>query len=157
MRSSEDMTAKKIVACSIVTGVLFILFDMVIALLTSPLFSPYADLPIWKTPPNILAGVMFDLINGFILVLVYITIYKGIPGLGWKKGLNYGIIVGLFRVVMMSFSSIVMYNFPLRVVTTSLITGYLEIVILCMILAVLYEKTIARTQSGSARTIPFIT
>ncbi|RZN38045.1 MAG: hypothetical protein EFT35_05195 [Methanophagales archaeon ANME-1-THS] len=145
------MTAKKIAACSILTGVLFLLFDMVSALLTSPLVSPYADLPIWKIPPNIVAGVIFDLINGVILVVVYITIYKGLPGLGWKKGLNYGIIVGLFRVVMTSFSSIVLYNVPLIVVTSSLITGYLEIVILCMILALLYEKTIARTQSGSER------
>jgi chromate transport protein ChrA len=68
------------------------------------------------------------------------TIYNGIPGFGWKKGLYYGLIVGLFRVVMMSFSTIVMYNIPLRMVITSLITGYIEIVILCIILAVIYEK-----------------
>ena len=75
-----------------------------------------------------------------ILVLVYGTIYKGIPGFGWKKGLNYGVIFGLFRVVMMSFSMIVMYNVPLILVFTSLITGFIEIVILCIILALIYEK-----------------
>jgi hypothetical protein len=131
---------KKILACSMVTGVLFILFDMLIAILTNPLSSPYSDLPIWKTPPNILAGVIFDLINGFILVAVYMTIYNGIPGLGWKKGLYYGLIVGLFRVVMMSFSSIVMYNIPLILVIIGIVTGYIEIVLLCIILAVIYEK-----------------
>jgi hypothetical protein len=131
---------KNILACSMVTGVLFILFDMLIAILTNPIYSPYSDLPIWKTPPNILAGVIFDLINGFILVAVYMTIYNGIPGFGWKKGLYYGLIVGFFRVVMMSFSTIVMYNIPLRLVITSLITGYIEIVTLCIILAVIYEK-----------------
>ena len=134
------MKTKKIIACSIVTGVLFVIFDMLIAIIMSPIYFPYSNLPIWKTPPNILAGLIFDLVNGFVLVAVYMTIYKGIPGSGWKKGLNYGLIVGLFRVVMMSFSCIVMYNIPLILVITSLITGYIEIVILCMILAVIYEK-----------------
>ena len=67
-------------------------------------------------------------------------IYKGIPGFGWKKGLSYGLIVDPFRVIMMSFSTIVMYNVPLILVITSLITGYVEIVILCIILTGIYEK-----------------
>jgi len=134
------MKTKKILACGIITGVLFLIFDMVIAISTSPIFSPYSDLPIWKTPPNILAGLIFDLINGFILVAAYTIVYNGIPGFGWKKGLNYGVLVGLFRVVMSSFSTIVMYNIPLTLVITSLITGYVEIIVLCVILAVVYEK-----------------
>jgi len=134
---------KKILACGIMTGVLFIIFDMIIAISTSPIFSPYSDLPIWKTPPNILAGTIFDLINGFILAAVYMMIYNGIPGFGWKKGLNYGIIVGLFRVVMTSFSTIVMYNIPLTLVITSFVTGFIEIMTLCIILAVVYEKELS--------------
>jgi len=108
-------TAKTVVY-GMMIGVLFIILDMLIAISTSPIFAPYSSLPIWKTPPNILAGTVFDLINGFILVTVYTTIYKGIPGSGWKKGLSYGVIVGLFRVVMMTFSTIVMYNIPLILV-----------------------------------------
>ncbi len=131
---------KRVLTCGIITGVLFIMFDMISSISTSPIFSPYSDLPIWKTPPDILAGVIFDLINGFILVAVYMMIYNGIPGYGWKKGLNYGIIVGLFRVVMPSFSTIVMYTIPFTLVIASLVTGYIEIVILCVILAVVYEK-----------------
>jgi len=134
------MKTKKILLCGVITGVLFLIFDMLIGISTGPIFSPYSNLPIWKIPPNIFAGIVFDLINGFILVLVYRTIYKGIPGFGWKKGLNYGVIVGLFRVVMTSFSTIVMYNVPLILVSTNLITGFIEIVILCIILAVIYEK-----------------
>ena len=104
------MKTKKILACGIITGVLFSVFDMLIAISTSPIFSPYSDLPIWKTPPNVPAGLIFDLINGFILAVVYTIVYNGIPGFGWKKGVNYGVFVGLFRVVMSSFSTIVMYN-----------------------------------------------
>jgi len=134
------MKTKKILSCGIITGVLFIVFDMFIAILTGPIFSPYSDLPIWRTPPNILAGLIFDLINGLILAAVYTIVYNGIPGFGWKKGLIYGIFVGLFRVVMCSFSTIVMYNIPLALVIASLITGYIEIIILCIILAAVYER-----------------
>jgi len=132
------MNTKRVLVSSLVIGISFIIFDMLIAVSINPLFSSYSDLLIWKTPPNILAGLIFDLINGFILVAVYTIIYNGIPRLGWEKGLSYGMIVGLFRVVMASFSTIVMYNIPLTMVITSLITGYIEIILLCIILAVIY-------------------
>ena len=131
---------RKILIVGIITGIIFIILDMLVAIATMPVLSSFADLPIWKTPPDIMAGIVFDLINGLILVGVYSVLYNAIPGEGIKKGLNYGIIVGLFRVVMMSFSVIVMYNVPLILVFTNLITGFVEVVILCMILAVIYEK-----------------
>jgi hypothetical protein len=134
------MKPKTILVCGIVTGLLFILFDMIIAIATSPIFLPYSELAIWKTPPNISAGLVFDFINGFILVAVYTVLYNGIPGVGWPRGFNYGIIVGLFRVVMTAFSSIVMYNIPSVLIVTSLLTGYIEIVIVCVLLAVIYER-----------------
>lgn len=130
--------------CGIVTGVLFILFDMVAGILTAPIYAPYTNLSIWKVPPNIGMGVVFDLINGFILVVVYDLIFNEIPGKGWRKGLNYGIIVGLFRNVMPAFSTIVMYMVPLDVVLMGLVVGYLEIVILCTVLSVLYERVVTR-------------
>ncbi len=113
---------------------------MIIAIATSPIFLLYSELAIWKTPPNISAGLVFNFITGFILVAVYTVIYKGIPDVGWQRGLSYGIIVGLFRGVMTTFSSIVMYNIPVALIVTSLITGYIEIVIVCVLLAVIYER-----------------
>jgi hypothetical protein len=128
------------VGTAIIVGVLFIVLDMLVAIITSPIFSTHSDLPIWNDPPNIMAGIVFDLINGFILVIVYQTLYDGIPDVNWRKGLNYGIIVGLFRVVMMAFSTFVMYDVPLELIITSLVAGYIEIVLLCIILAVIYDK-----------------
>lgn len=131
---------KKLLTCGLITGFLFLVFDMLIGILTSPLLPPYSSLPIWKTPPDISAGVILDLINGFILVAVYMTIYDGIPGSGWIKGFNYGVIVGLFRVLMGAFSTLVMYNIPLTVILVNLVAGYVEILLLGTILALLYEK-----------------
>ncbi|MFX1519750.1 MAG: hypothetical protein ACFFCD_07510 [Promethearchaeota archaeon] len=134
------MKLVKIVICSIIVGSLFIAFDMLIAIATSPLYALYSDLAVWKTPPNILYGMFFDIVNGFILVGVYKVLYNGIPEVRWKKGVIYGLIVGLFRVIMMAFSTFVMYEIPLILVVTSLITGYIEIIILSIILAIIYEK-----------------
>ncbi|MFQ5979912.1 MAG: hypothetical protein ACE5OZ_17410 [Candidatus Heimdallarchaeota archaeon] len=133
------MNNDKMVGTALIIGVIFIVFDMLVAIITNPIFSGHSDLPIWKDPPNIIAGILFDLINGFILVIVYKTIYDGIPGLNWRKGLNYGIIVGLFRVVMMAFSTFVMYDIPLELIITSLVAGYIEIVLLCIILATIAD------------------
>ncbi len=130
----------KIFSTCLITGILFILFDMLFAILISPIFSLYSGLTVFKIPPDIMAGMVFDIVNGFILVGVFSVIYTGLPGTGWRKGLNYGLIVGLLRVVMMSFSVIVMYSVPLGFVVATLITGYIEIVILCVILSTIYEK-----------------
>lgn len=121
-------------------GVLFLVLDMVFAVAAMPFLLSYSGLPVFKNPPDVSSGVVFDLINGFILASVYIILYKGIPGLGWRKGFNYGVIVGLFRVVMASFSGIVMYNIPSVVVAVNLISGYLEIILLCVLLALIHEK-----------------
>ena len=136
----NSMKIKNFIITGIIIGFIFLLLDMLFAIITNPLLLPYSDLPIWRIPPNILAGTVFDFINGFILVGVFMVIYKGVPGTGWKKGVNYGIIVGLFRVVMMSFSTIVMYAIPIEIVTVGLISGYIEIIILCIILSLICEK-----------------
>jgi len=134
------MKTKKLIINGIIVGFVFLILDMLFAMITSPFFSPYSDLAIWKIPPNLAAGGVFDFINGFILVGVFMMIYNGIPGTGWRKGLNYGIIVGLFRVVMMSFSVIVMYAVPIELVVISLISGFIEIIVLCILLSMIYEK-----------------
>jgi hypothetical protein len=138
--NTTAMNIRKLLVTSIITGILFVIFDMLIGILTSRLFQPYAELAIWKTPPDVLAGTVFDLVNGLILAAVYMAIFESIPGTGWKKGLNYGAIVGLFRVIMPSFSTIVMYSVPLDLVITNLVTGYAEILALCVILALVCEK-----------------
>lgn len=134
------MDLKKFIVCGVATGILFLFLDVAVAIATSPILSPYSSLPVWKNPPDIAAGTLFDLVNGFILAGVYSIIYKGIPGEGWRKGLNYGIMVGLFRVLMAAFSTLVVYNVPQEVVLVNLLAGYAEIVLLCAALALVYEK-----------------
>jgi len=130
----------KLIICSVIVGLLFILLDMLLAIALFPINSAYVDLPIWKSPPNIVAGIIFDVINGFIIVFVYNLVKESIPYESWKKGTIYGIIMGLFRVAMMAFTTIVIYNVPIVLVVANLIGGFIEIIALGILTVFLYEK-----------------
>ncbi|MBN1159775.1 MAG: hypothetical protein JXA43_00875 [Candidatus Diapherotrites archaeon] len=134
------MNAKKILMAGLITGMLFVIIDMAAAILAAPLYAPYYALPIWNLEPNLMFGILFNIINGFLLVGIYSVIYKGLPEEGVIKGLNYGIIVGTFRVLMPFFSAIVMYNIPFQLNMIGLISGFAEIVVLCSLLGIIYEK-----------------
>ena len=130
----------KLIICSVIIGLFFILLDMILAIAFFPINFAYIDLPIWKSPPNIIAGIIFDIINGFIIVFVYNLVKESIPYEFWKKGTIYGIIMGLFRVVMMAFTTIVIYNVPIVLVVANLIGGFIEIIVLGILTVFLYEK-----------------
>jgi len=130
----------KLIICSVIIGLIFILLDMLLAIALFPVNSAYIDLPIWKSPPNIVAGIIFDLINGFIIVFVYNLIKESIPFESWKKGTIYGLIMGLFRVVMMAFTTIVIYNVPIVLVIANLVSGFIEIIVLGILTVFLSEK-----------------
>jgi len=52
---------------------------------------------------NMLASNLVGFLKSLLFVLVYVWIYKGLPGKGVTKGLNYGFIVwlvGVFSVVI---------------------------------------------------------
>ncbi len=77
----------------------------------------------------------------------YLILSEGIPSDGWKKGITYGALVGLFRVVMSAFSTIVMYDIPLILVIINLITGYLEVIVLGVVTSQICEKYVNKTGS----------
>ena len=131
---------RKILLTGICVGVLFIFLDMAVAISTAPLYAPYSDMPIWKAAPDLVAGIFFDIINGLMLAGVYSVISGSIPGRGWRRGLNYGVIVGLFRVVMGAFSTFVMYDVPVLIVSVTAVAGFVEILLLCVALSLVYER-----------------
>jgi len=105
-----------------------------------PLYEYYSYLPIWQTPPNVIAGIVFDIINGFIVVGIFIIIKDGIPKEGWKKGAYYGAIMGIFRVVMFTFTIVVLLNVPILIVMLNLIAGFVESLILGIVTEFLSRK-----------------
>ncbi len=132
------MNLKKLLTSTLIIAILFIFLDAIIGILTFPLYDMQSG--VYKAQPNAAAGIIFDLINAFILVIVFHILYKSIPGKGWKKGLNYGLIVGLFRVVMSSFTAIVIYNIPTSTILITTLVSYIEIIILCIALSLIHKN-----------------
>ena len=124
---------------SIISGVLFGVLDGVINAnpLAQRLYQVYK--PIAKTSINPLAGIMIDLVYGFVMAGVFLLLYKSLPGeTGLVKGTSFGFLVWFFRVVMYAASQWVMFKVPIEALLYSLVTGLGEM----LILGVLYGLTL---------------
>jgi hypothetical protein len=127
------------VLVSIVSGILFGILDGVINAnpLAQRLYQVYK--PIAKTSVNPLAGMMIDLVYGFVMAGVFLLLYKSLPGgTGLVKGVSFACLVWFFRVVMYTASQWVMFNVPIEALLYSLVTGLGEM----LILGVLYGLTL---------------
>ena len=127
---------------SIVSGILFGILDGVINgnPLAQRLYEVYK--PIARTSINLPAGVVIDLIYGFIMAGVFLLLYSSLPGeTGFVKGVSFALLVWFFRVVMSAASQWVMYKVPVAALLYSLVAGLGEM----LILGVLYGLTLKPT------------
>ncbi len=116
---------------SLVSGILFGVLDGVINAnpLAQRLYQVYK--PIAKTSINPLAGIMIDLVYGFVMAGVFLLLYQSLPGeTGLVKGLSFAFLVWFFRVVMYTASQWVMFNVPIEALLYSLVTGLGEMLML---------------------------
>ena len=124
---------------SIISGILFGVLDGVIHAnpLAQRLYEVYK--PIAKTSINPLAGIMIDLVYGFVMAGVFLLLYKSLPGeTGLVKGVSFACLTWFFRVVMYTASQWMMFNVPVEALLYSLVTGLGEM----LILGVLYGLTL---------------
>lgn len=116
---------------SVISGILFGFLDGVINAnpLARRLFEVFR--PIAKTSINPLAGIVIDLVYGFVMAGVFLLLYNSLPGAtGLIKGVGFAVMVWFFRVVMYVASQWMMYIIPVRTLLYSLVTGLGEMLIL---------------------------
>jgi len=119
---------------SVVSGILFAVLDGVINAnpLAQRLYEVYR--PLARTSINPLAGMVIDLVYGFIMAAVFLLLYTSLPGeTGLVKGVSFAFLVWFFRVVMYAASQWVMFNVPVEALLYSLVTGLGEMLILGML------------------------
>jgi hypothetical protein len=124
---------------SMISGILFGLLDGVINAnpLAQRLYAVYK--PIAKTSINPMAGIVIDLVYGFVMAGVFLLLYNSLPGsTGLVKGLSFAMLVWFFRVVMSAASQWMMYQVPARTLLYSLVAGLGEM----LVLGVLYGLTL---------------
>ena len=124
---------------SIAGGILFGVLDGVINAnpLAQRLYQVYR--PIAKPSIDPVAGILIDLVYGFVMAGVFLLLYTSLPGAtGLVKGLSFALLVWFFRVVMSVASSWIMFNVPPGALLYSLVTGLAEM----LILGILYGLTL---------------
>ena len=95
--------------------------------------------PIARTSINAPAGVVIDLLYGFILAGLFLLLRKSLPGtVGWTKGLSFGLLAWFFRVLMNAASQWIMFRVSTATLAYTLLAGLGEM----MILGVLYGLTL---------------
>ncbi|KPJ84782.1 hypothetical protein AMJ57_05460 [Parcubacteria bacterium SG8_24] len=116
---------------SFVGGALFGIMDFLINAnaYAKRLFEAYK--PIARTSINVPAGMIIDLVYGFVMAGLFLLLYKSLPGTtGYTKGLSFGVMAWFFRVAMSAASSWMMYNIPASALVYSLVVGLVEMSVL---------------------------
>ena len=127
------------ITVSIVSGILFGVMDGVINAnsLAQKLNKVYNTIA--KTSMNIPAGIVIDLIYGFVMAGIFLLLYNSLPGeLGLVKGISFAFLAWFFRVVMYVNSQWMMFNVPIGALLYTLLTGLCEMIIL----GILYGLTL---------------
>jgi len=119
------------IVVSIVGGILFGVLDGVINAnpLAQRLYRVYQ--PIARPSIDPVAGILIDLVYGFVMAGVFLLLYTSLPGeTGLVKGISFALLVWFFRVVMYVASQWMMFTIPGEALLYSLVTGLGEMLIL---------------------------
>jgi len=131
----------RLIVTGLVASVLFLVLDMAQGMLGGWIGTRVFGLPAAQQAgigAKIKIGLAFELINGFLLALIYATVHACLPGQGWTKGLSYGLIVWALRVVMWAFSTYMMTDMAPATIGITVGTGLIEVLILGVVIAVVY-------------------
>lgn len=128
------------IAISLVGGLLFAALDGVINAnpLARSLLGVYE--PIARTSINAAAGVVIDLVYGFVLAGMFLLLSRSLPGSsGLAKGLSFGTGLWFLRVVMGAASTWLMFEVPAATIAYTVAAGLAEM----LALGILYGLTLA--------------
>lgn len=116
---------------SIVSGILFGVMDVLINAnsFARRLYIVYK--PIAKTSANAPAGIVIDLLYGFIMAGIFLLLYSSLPSeIGLVKGISFAFLAWFFRVVMQVNSQWMMFKVPMKASLYTLFAGLCEMLIL---------------------------
>lgn len=87
--------------------------------------------PISRATINAAAGIVIDLVYGFVMAGLFLVLYDSLPGdAGVLKGLAFGLIAWFFRVVMSAATQWMMFVVPVRALAYTVLTGLAEMLAL---------------------------
>jgi len=97
--------------------------------------------PIARQSINIPAGLVIDLVYGFIISGIFLLIMPVLPtDYGIIKGLTFGLGIWFFRVVMGAVSNWMMFTVPVKTLVYILLAGLVEMLILGIVNGLIIKK-----------------
>ncbi len=123
----------------LVSGLLFGILDAFLNAnpLARSLFDVYQ--PIARTSINIVAGILIDLVYGFVLAAMFMLLSRALPGSsGVVKGLSFAVGLWFVRVVMGAASTWMMFKVPAGTIAYVVVAGLVEM----LALGILYGFTL---------------
>jgi hypothetical protein len=136
------MNAKRFLVAGIVASVLFLVLDAVLGMVGGLIEAQVFGIPSAQPAgieAKMMIGLVFELVNGFMLATIYAIIHPSLPGQGWKKGFSYGLIVWGLRVVMWAFSTYMMTDMSPILIAINVTTGLIEVLILGIVIAAIHK------------------
>jgi hypothetical protein len=87
---------------------------------------------------------LMNLVWSYFLVFFFV---KGYENKGWMEGFRYGVYIGIFFSLVMSFHSFVIYPFELPLILQMFVYGFIQSIIIGIIAALLYKPKIVVQES----------
>ncbi len=84
--------------------------------------------PLARPSVNALAGAGIDLMYGFILAALFLTLRSSLPGSPLVQGISFGLVVWFLRVLMGALGQWVMFAIPPETVAYTIAAGLVQAV-----------------------------
>ncbi|MBU1131386.1 hypothetical protein KJ840_04595 [Patescibacteria group bacterium] len=130
----------RIFQAGILIGIILLVLNSIEGWLFSGLYAN-SDPALWQKMSGNwwLQILIFNLVVGLILALVYSVMYKGIPDKGLGKGIQYGFWIWLVGTVPGLLITMLTMTVPAELVVVWIITGLINLLIAGMILSSLIK------------------
>lgn len=88
----------------------------------------------------ILLNSLFSIALIILFIAFYLLVYKSIPGYGWKKGLSFGLILGIVKAAPEAFNQWMLFTYPTTLIVIQLINTLISLIIFGIALGFVFDK-----------------
>ncbi|MCK5137646.1 MAG: hypothetical protein KAR19_17810 [Bacteroidales bacterium] len=88
----------------------------------------------------ILVTLLFGTVFIIVCIILYLILYRSLPGQGWKKGLFFGLMVGFIKAVPEAFNQWMLFVYPESLILVQLANTLIGFLIFGTLLGFFYKK-----------------
>ncbi len=85
-------------------------------------------------------NALFSVLFSAVLIYFYLLLYQSLPGIDWKKGLYFGLMIGVIKAVPEAFNQWMVFKYPNIMILVQLINSIMGLLILGVILGIIFDK-----------------